>query len=97
MDNPDHKIYRAMTQSWFSPPNLMKLKSEIEILAKNYVDEVRNKIQSEIVLVAFDVNKSKKFLNDNVNEYKRFLKTQKVMLLAIYFEILFRAETQNLF
>jgi two-component system nitrogen regulation sensor histidine kinase NtrY len=48
-------------------------------LAKNYVDEVRNKIQSEIVLVAFDVNKSKKFLNDNVNEYKRFLKTQKLI------------------
>ena len=29
-------------------------------LARNYVDEVRNKIQSEIVLIAFDVNKSKK-------------------------------------
>ncbi len=48
-------------------------------LAKNYVEEVRNKIQSEIVLVAFDVNKSKKFLNDNVKEYKRFLKTQKLI------------------
>ncbi|MDB3960231.1 ATP-binding protein, partial [Candidatus Pelagibacter sp.] len=48
-------------------------------LAKNYVDEVRNKIQSEIVLVAFDVNKSKKFLNDNTIEYKRFLKTQKLI------------------
>ncbi|MDC1330105.1 ATP-binding protein [Pelagibacteraceae bacterium] len=48
-------------------------------LAKNYVDEVRNKVQSEIVLVAFDINKSKKFLNDNENEYKRFLKTQKII------------------
>jgi two-component system, NtrC family, nitrogen regulation sensor histidine kinase NtrY len=48
-------------------------------LAKNYVDEVRNKIQSEIVLVAFDVNKSKKFLNDNKIEYRRFLKTQKMI------------------
>ena len=48
-------------------------------LAKNYVDEVRNKVQSEIVLVAFDVNKSKKFLNDSENEYKRFLKTQKII------------------
>ena len=48
-------------------------------LAKDYVDEVRNKIQSEIVLIAFDVNKSKKFLNDNENEYKRFLKTQKLI------------------
>ena len=48
-------------------------------LAKNYVDEVRNKVQSEIVLVAFDVNKSKKFLNDNTKEYKRFLSTQKLI------------------
>ena len=48
-------------------------------LARNYVDEARNKIQSEIVLIAFDVNKSKKFLNDNTIEYKRFLKTQKLI------------------
>ena len=48
-------------------------------LAKDYVDEVRNKIQSEIVLIAFDVNKSKKFLNDNEREYKRFLQTQKLI------------------
>ena len=48
-------------------------------LAKNYVEEVRNKIQSEIILIAFDTNKSKKFLNDNVNEYKRFLNTQKLI------------------
>ena len=40
MDNPDHKVYRAMTQSWFSPPNLAKLKSKIEMLAKNYVDKM---------------------------------------------------------
>jgi len=48
-------------------------------LARNYVDEVRNKIQSEIVLIAFDVNKSKKFLNDNKKEYTRFLQTQKLI------------------
>ena len=48
-------------------------------LAKNYVDEVRNKIQSDIVLIAFDTNKSKNFLNDNPNEYKRFLDTQKLI------------------
>ena len=48
-------------------------------LAKDYVEEVRNKIQSEIVLIAFDTNKSKKFLNDNKDEYKRFLNTQKII------------------
>ena len=48
-------------------------------LAKDYVEEVRNKIQSEIILIAFDTNKSKKFLNNNKKEYSRFLKTQKLI------------------
>ena len=48
-------------------------------LAKNYVEEIRNKIQSDIVLIAFDTNKSKKFLNDDITEYKRFLDTQKLI------------------
>ena len=48
-------------------------------LARNYVEEIRNKIQSDIVLIAFDTNKSKKFLNDSPNEYKRFLETQKII------------------
>ena len=48
-------------------------------LAKNYVEEIRNKIESDIVLIAFDTNKSKNFLNDDVTEYKRFLETQKLI------------------
>jgi len=48
-------------------------------LAKSYVEEVRNKIESDIVLIAFDTNKSAKFLNDSKNEYSRFLRTQKLI------------------
>ena len=48
-------------------------------LAKDYVQEVRNKIEADIILIAFDTNKSVKFLNDNINEYVRFLKTQKLI------------------
>ena len=48
-------------------------------LARNYVEEVRNKIQSDIILIVFDIDKSKKFLNENQNEYKRFLNTQKII------------------
>ena len=48
-------------------------------LAINYVDEIRNKIQSDIILIAFDTSKSKNFLNDDLNEYKRFLNTQKII------------------
>ena len=48
-------------------------------LAKNYVEELRNKIESDIILIAFDTNKSANFLNDNENEYIRFLRTQKLI------------------
>tara|TARA_A100001011_G_scaffold52033_1_gene50090 strand:- start:3810 stop:5609 length:1800 start_codon:yes stop_codon:yes gene_type:complete len=48
-------------------------------LAKNYVEEVRNKIEADIILIAFDTNKSSNFLNDNNLEYLRFLKTQKLI------------------
>jgi len=48
-------------------------------LAQSYVQEVRNKIESDIVLIAFDTNKAKNFLNANENEFKRFLKTQKLI------------------
>ena len=48
-------------------------------LAKNYVQEVRNKVEADIILIAFDTNKSKKFLNDDPKEYIRFLKTQKLI------------------
>ncbi len=48
-------------------------------LAKSYVQEVKNKIEADIVLIAFDTNKSAKFLNENEIEYSRFLKTQKLI------------------
>ncbi len=48
-------------------------------LAKNYVEDVRDKVQSEIILIAFDTNKSKNFLNDNDFEYTKFLNTQKLI------------------
>ena len=32
-------------------------------LAKSYVEEVRNKIESDIILIAFDTNKTSKLLN----------------------------------
>ena len=48
-------------------------------LAKDYVQEVRDKIQGDIVLISFDTNKSAKFLSNNLKEYKRFLNTQKLI------------------
>ncbi len=48
-------------------------------LAKNYVQEVRNKVEADIILIAFDTNKSANFLNNDKNEYSRFLRTQKLI------------------
>ena len=48
-------------------------------LARSYVEEVRNKIESDIVLIAFDTNKSKNFLINNDKEFVRFLKTQQLI------------------
>ena len=48
-------------------------------LAKNYVDEKRNKIESDIVLVAFDINKNIEYLKTNNQNTKNFLDTQRAL------------------
>ena len=48
-------------------------------IAKSYTKEVRNKTQSEIILIAFDLNKSINFLITNANQFKSFLNTQKLI------------------
>jgi len=48
-------------------------------IAKSYTEEVRTKTQSDIILIAYDLNKSVNFLNRNINQFKRFLNTQKLI------------------
>ena len=48
-------------------------------IAKNYVDEKRNKIQSEIVLIAFDLNKYHNVYKTDINRFKSFLSTQNLI------------------
>ena len=48
-------------------------------IAKSYTEEVRTKTQSEIILIAFDLNKSINFLNSSPNQFKSFLNTQKII------------------
>ena len=48
-------------------------------LAKNYVQEVRNKIESDIVMIAFDINKSGNFYQSDPLEFKKFLINQKIL------------------
>ncbi len=48
-------------------------------VAKNYVDDVRNKIESDIVLIGFDLNKNVNLFYDNPNRFKNFLMNQKLI------------------
>ena len=48
-------------------------------IAKSYTEEIRTKTQSDIILIAYDLNKSINFLNTNINQFKSFLKTQKLI------------------
>ena len=48
-------------------------------IAKKYTEEVRTKTQSEIILIAFDLNKSINFLNTNKAQFRSFLNTQRLI------------------
>jgi two-component system nitrogen regulation sensor histidine kinase NtrY len=48
-------------------------------IAKSYTEEVKAKTQSEIILIAYDLNKNARFLNSNINQFKTFLNTQKLV------------------
>ena len=46
-------------------------------IAKNYLDEKRNKIESEIILIAFDLNKSSDLFKSDPERYQVILNTQR--------------------
>ena len=48
-------------------------------IAKSYTEEVKTKTQSEIILIAYDLNKSSNFLKINKNQFESFLNTQKLI------------------
>ena len=48
-------------------------------IAKNYVDEKRNKIESDIILIAFDLNKIENIFHDNPKRFKNIIDTQKLI------------------
>ena len=42
MDDPDHRVFRAITQAWFMPPSLQKLDRQIAVLAREFVDRMES-------------------------------------------------------
>lgn len=52
MDNPDHRKYRGLTQSWFMGPNIRKLEGAFADLAKRTIDKLtENGLEGEIDFV----------------------------------------------
>ena len=48
-------------------------------LAKSYIYEVRNKIDSDIIMISFDLNKNLNYLSNNPKGFNDFLNTQKIV------------------
>ncbi len=48
-------------------------------LAKNYIDEKRNKVESDIILVSYDLNKNIQIFKNNINILQNFLNTQRLL------------------
>ena len=71
-------IFSFALEKYFDKKITTAVNNSYEI-AKNYVDEKRNKIQSEIVLIAFDLNKYYKVYKNDPNRFKAFLNTQNII------------------
>ena len=48
-------------------------------IAQNYVGDVRNKIESDIVLIAFDLNQNINIYKNNKKQFANFLNTQRLL------------------
>ncbi len=71
-------IFSFALEKYFDKKITTAVNNSYEI-AKNYVDEKRNKIQSEIVLIAFDLNKYHNVYKNDLNRFKSFLNTQNII------------------
>ena len=71
-------IFSFALEKYFDKKITTAVNNSYEI-AKNYVDEKRNKIQSEIVLIAFDLNKYYNIYKSDPDRFKAFLNTQNLI------------------
>ena len=71
-------IFSFALEKYFDKKITTAVNNSYEI-AKNYVDEKRNKIQSEIILIAFDLNKYYNVYNSDPERFKTFLNTQNII------------------
>ena len=71
-------IFSFALEKYFDKKITSAVNNSYEI-AKNYLDEKRNKIESEIILIAFDLNKYSDIFKSNPKRFQSILNTQKVI------------------
>ncbi len=71
-------IFYFALEKYFDKKITTAVNNSYEI-AKNYVDEKRNKIQSEIILIAYDLNKYYNIYKSDPDRFKAFLNTQNLI------------------
>ena len=71
-------IFSFALEKYFDKKITTAVNNSYEI-AKNYVDEKKNKIESEIILIAFDLNKYSKLLKNEPKRYQAILNTQRLL------------------
>ncbi len=71
-------IFSFALEKYFDQKITSAVNNSYEI-AKNYLDEKRNKIESEIILIAFDLNKYSNFMKSNPDRFQSILNTQRVV------------------
>jgi len=71
-------IFSFALEKYFDTKITTAVNNSYEI-AKNYLDEKRNKIKSEVVLIAFDLNKYSNFIKSDPKRFQSILNTQKLV------------------
>ena len=71
-------IFSFALDKYFNEKITTAVNNSYEI-AKNYVDEKRNKIESEIVLIAYDLNKYSKLYSSNPDRFQQIINTQRYL------------------
>ena len=69
-------IFSFALEKYFDTKITSAVNNSYEI-AKNYVDEKRNKIESEIILIAFDLNKYSNLQKQSPERFQSLLNTQR--------------------
>ena len=71
-------IFSFALNKYFDQKITTAVNNSYEIVNK-YVDEKRNKIESDIILVAYDLNRLSNLYQNNKNQFLRYLNTQRLI------------------